>query len=147
MTSEAASLHLRYVLEQHSEKVSKPKSTVLFRRGEKALGMFVVLSGKVCLDLGVDSIVGRSYGAGALVGLPSALTRQNYSMTATVTEDAELGFVTPEAFESLLRQHPDLYPPLLFILGEKVAESREDERAIFDMRDHSEQARPGNGAM
>jgi hypothetical protein len=32
--------------------------------------------------------------------------------------------------------------PLLFILGEKVAESREDERAILDLRDQSEQARP-----
>jgi hypothetical protein len=59
-----------------------------------------------------------------------------------VTEDAELGFVTPDELESLLRQHPDLYPPLLFILGEKVAESREDERTILDIRDQSEQARP-----
>lgn len=142
MTSEAASAHLRYILEQRSEKVRKPKSTVLFRRGDKGCGMFVVFSGKVSLDLGVDSIVGRSYGAGALVGLPSTLTRQNYSMTATVTEDAELGFVTPEALECLLHQHPDLYPPLLFILGEKIAESREDEKAILDMREQSEQARP-----
>ena len=47
--------------------------------------MFVVLSGKVRLDLGVDSAVGRTCGQGALVGLPSTLTRQHYSMTATVT--------------------------------------------------------------
>jgi hypothetical protein len=79
------------------EKIRRPKSTVLFRRGDKACGMFVVFTGKISLDLGVDSIVGRSYGAGALVGLPSTLTRQNYSMTATVTEDAELGFLTPDA--------------------------------------------------
>ena len=142
MTSESASAHLRNVLLQCSEKIRKSKSTVLFRRGDKACGMFVVFSGKVSLDLGVDSIVGRSYGAGALVGLPSTLTRQNYSMTATATEDAELGFVTPEALECLLRENPDLYPPLLFILGEKVAESREDERAVLDIREQSEQARP-----
>ena len=114
MTSETASAHLRYVLLQCSEKIRKPESTVLFRRGDKACGMFVVFSGKVSLDLGVDSIMGRSYGAGALVGLPSTLTRQSYSMTATVTEDAELGFLTPDALEGLLRQHPDLYPPLGF---------------------------------
>jgi hypothetical protein len=35
--------------------------------------MFVVLSGKVSLDLGVDSVLGRIYGPGALVGLPSTL--------------------------------------------------------------------------
>lgn len=132
MTSEDASAHLRYILEQSSEKFRKPKSTVLFRRGDEASGMFVILSGRVSLDLGVDSVVGRSYGSGALVGLPSTLTRQNYSMTATVTEDAELAFLSPEAFESLLREHPDLYHPLLVILGEKVAESREDEKALLE---------------
>lgn len=134
MTSEAASAHLRYVLEQHSEKIRKPKSTVLFRRGDKARGMFVVLSGSVSLDLGVDSIVGRTYGSGALVGLPSTITRQNYSMTAVVVEDAELGFLSPEALESLLEQKPDLCQPLLVILGDKIAESREDERSLLDRR-------------
>jgi len=132
VTSEDASAHLRYILEQRSERVHKPKSTVLFRRGDKAFGMFVVLSGKVSLDLGVDSVAGRSYGAGALVGLPSTITRQDYSMTATVTEDAELGFVSPEALEALLHKCPDLYQPLLVILSEKIAEGREDERVLLN---------------
>jgi CRP-like cAMP-binding protein len=132
MTSEPASAYLRYILEQRSEKIRKPKSTVLFRRGDKASGMFVILSGKVSLDLGVDSVVGRSYGAGALVGLPSTLTRQNYSMTATVAEDAEVAFLSPEGLESLLIEHPDLCHPLLVILGEKIAESREDEKALLE---------------
>ena len=71
MADDTASANLHHVLEQASEIVHKPKSTVLFRRGEKASGMFVVLSGKVRLDLGVDSAVGRTCGQGALVGLPS----------------------------------------------------------------------------
>jgi CRP-like cAMP-binding protein len=132
VTSEDASAHLRYILEQRSEIVHKPRSTVLFRRGDRAFGMFVVLSGRVSLDLGVDSVAGRSYGAGALVGLPSTITRQGYSMTATVTEDADLGFVSPEALEALLHKRPDLYQPLLVILSEKIAEGREDERALLN---------------
>jgi hypothetical protein len=40
--------------------------------------------------LGDNSAFDRSYGPGALVGLPSTLNRRNYFMTATVTEDAEL---------------------------------------------------------
>lgn len=107
MTAETAYAHLRYMLEQASEKLRRPKSSVLFRRGDEASGMFIVLSGSVRLDLGVDSIAKRCYGVGALVGLPSAITRRNYSMTATVVEDAELGFITPEGLQSLLRQHPD----------------------------------------
>ncbi len=132
MTSEAPSAHLRYILEQRSEKIHKTKSTVLFRRGDKASGMFVVPSGRVSLDLGVNSLLARSYGVGTLVGLPSTITRQTYSMTATVTEDAELGFLSPNGLEALLRECPDLYQPLLVILGEKIAESREDERAVID---------------
>ena len=132
MAGETASAHLRYTLELRGEKVYKPKSTVLFRRGDKASGMFVVLSGRVSLDLGVDSSLGRCCGPGALVGLPSTITRQNYSMTATVTEDAELGFWTPEALESLLRKHPDLCQPLLVILGATVAENHDAERRFVD---------------
>ena len=66
------------------------------------------------------------------MGLPSTITRQTYSMTATVTEEAELGFLSPDGLEALLREYPDLYQPLLVILGEKIAESREDERELID---------------
>ena len=132
MTAETAYAHLRYMLEQASEKLRRPKSSVLFRRGDEASGMFIVLSGSVRLDLGVDSIAKRCYGVGALVGLPSALTRRNYSMTATVVEDAELGFITPEGLQSLLRQYPDLCQPLLVTLGQRISESREDEKALLE---------------
>ena len=131
MSEDTASANLQHVLEQRSERVRKPTSTVLFRLGEKASGMFFVLSGKVRLDLGVDSAFGRTYGPGALVGLPSTLTRHNYSMTATVTEDAELGFWSPDALDSLLHSRPDLCQPLLAILGEKIAENHEVERALL----------------
>jgi CRP-like cAMP-binding protein len=131
MADDTASANLHHVLEQGSEIVHKSKSTVLFRRGERASGMFVVLSGKVRLDLGFDSSVGRTCGQGALVGLPSTLTRQNYSMTATVTEDADLGYWSPDALDSLLRAHPDFCQPLLAILGAKIAESHEVERALL----------------
>jgi len=42
----AVAVDLLAFLEQHCEKVCKPKSTVLFNRGEKAFGVFLVLSGK-----------------------------------------------------------------------------------------------------
>jgi CRP-like cAMP-binding protein len=135
MRTETASVHLRYILEHRGENVHKPKSTVLFRRGDKASGMFVVLSGKVSLDLGVDSALSHSCGEGALVGLPSTLTRRNYSMTATVTEDAELGYWTPEGLESLLRKQPDLCQPLLQILGERISEDRDLEREFVGTND------------
>jgi CRP-like cAMP-binding protein len=124
---------LRYALERQSEKLRKAKSTVLFRRGEKAAGMFVVISGRVTLDLGVDSILVRTCGPGALVGLPSTLTRHNYSMTATVTEDAELVFWSLEALDSLLRKRPDLCPPLLAILEGRINVMKSKEPCSSEM--------------
>jgi CRP-like cAMP-binding protein len=106
MTLYTAPITLQTALAREREKISKPKGSVLFRRGTEAFGMFVVLSGKVRLDFGVDSALSRTYGPGALVGLPATLTRRKYSMTATVTEEAELSFWNPKELELLLREHP-----------------------------------------
>ena len=63
-------------------------------------------------------------GPGALVGLPAALTGCNHAMTATVIEDTELVFWTPNALTSSLRNRPDLCRELLGIFGEKMAENQ-----------------------
>lgn len=122
---------LQTVLEEQCERIHKPRYSVLFRRGEKALGMFVVLDGMVSLDFGADSALARSYGPGAIVGLPATVTRSNYSMTATVTEDSELGFWSPEMLESLLSKHPEFCCQLLAILGERVIEGNEMQKALL----------------
>jgi CRP-like cAMP-binding protein len=124
---------LHMALEERCERVRKSRSTVLFRRGDKAVGMFLVLRGTVRLDFGVDSSakLASAYGPGALVGLPATLTGRNYSMTATVTDDAELGFLTSQALNSLLRQRPDVCQQLLTILGEKISETRQVTRALL----------------
>lgn len=122
---------LQITLEKQGERLHRPKSAVLFRRGERGRGMFIVLRGKVSLDIGVDSALARSYGPGALVGLPATLTRQNYSMTATVTEDAELGFWSFQALDSLLRQNPDFCQELLAVLGERMEENRRIAQALL----------------
>jgi CRP-like cAMP-binding protein len=132
MAGYTATADLQTTLEQGCKRVRKPKSTVLFRRGEKAAGMFVVLRGRVSLDFGVDTVLARSYGRGALVGLPATLTRRNYSMTATVTEDAELVCWPSEALDSLLRERPELCRQLLQVLGERVAENQQITKALLD---------------
>jgi CRP-like cAMP-binding protein len=120
-------------LEQRCERVRKSRSTVLFRRGEKAFGMFLVIRGTVSLDFGVDAstAVGSVCGPGALVGLPATLSSSNYSMTATVTDDAELGFLTSDALVSLLRQQPEVRQQLLKILSAKVTHSEQVAKALL----------------
>ncbi len=75
MAGDTLSANLQASLEQRCEKVRRPRFTVLFRRGNKASGVFVVFSGRVSLGFGVNSAFDRSDGPGALLGLPSTLTR------------------------------------------------------------------------
>ena len=120
-------------LEQRCERVRKTRSTVLFQRGEQAVGMFLILQGSVTLDLGVDGsgALAGTYGPGALVGLPATVTRSKYSMTATVTDDAELGFVSTQALESLLRNHPEFCQQLLTILSARTAHMEQVTKALL----------------
>lgn len=122
---------LQSALTECRVRVHKPKSAVLFRRGEKASAMFAVLSGKVSLDFGVESAFARSYGPGALVGLPATITGGSYSMTATVTENAELIVWTREALDALLFNRPDLCQELIMVLGERMAENQKIAKALL----------------
>lgn len=90
-------------LEQRCERVRKPRHAILFKRGQSPFGMFLILKGRVALDFGVDgaSPINGAYGPGALVGLPASLTGHTYSMTATVTDDAELGFISSQELRGL----------------------------------------------
>ena len=63
--------------------------------------------------------------------MPATLTRTTYSMTATVTDDAELGFLTPQALVSLFRKQPELRQQLLTILSAKVAHSEQVTKALL----------------
>ena len=132
MRAQRVSNDLLGVLEACSQRMFQPKSTVLFRRGEKASGMFAVLGGRVSLDFGVDSRSAQFYGPGALVGLPATLTRSNYSMTATVAEDATLGYLPREVLEPLLRNNPSLTQELLVILGEKTLEMKRMKQGLLE---------------
>jgi CRP-like cAMP-binding protein len=122
---------LQTTLRLNGEPIRKSKSAVLFRRGQKADGMFVIVRGKVSLDFGVDSAFARVYGPGALVGLPATLTRKNYAMTATVTEDAELVFWSLSELDSLLQKRSDFCRQLLEILGERMAENQKMMKALL----------------
>lgn len=123
---------LNSAIQQRCEKLRRPRLSLLFQRGEKSFGIFLVLKGTVHLDFGVDgsSPLNKSYGPGALVGLPATLAGRNYCMTATVTDDAELGFLSVEALKALLREQPALCLQLLDILGAKMAQVDQLRKAM-----------------
>src|SRR5262245_48758602 len=122
---------VRMLLEQHCETLRKPKSAVLFRRGEKAFGAFLVLSGQVSLNVGDEGLLPFSCGNGALIGLPATLSKGDYSMTATVTEDAELGFLPPQVLDSLMQTKADISSALLKLLSEKTLAIQQVQKALL----------------
>ena len=129
----SAPADLKALLLQCCKKIQKTRDTVLFKRGEVTLGMFLVLRGRVSLDFGVDgsSPLNKAYGPGALIGLPATLTGRTYSMTATVTDDAELGFVSSEALKALLHAQPQACQELLTMLTAKIVQTDEVTRAML----------------
>jgi CRP-like cAMP-binding protein len=132
---------LQTALHRGCKKIWKAKSSILFRRGQSASGMFVVLRGTVTLDFGVDGALAanHTYGPGALVGMPAALTKRSYSMTATVTQDAELGFWPAEALDALSRKRPDLCRQLLAVLGERISQTRQVAKAFLNKEEPTAQ--------
>ena len=66
------------------------------------------------------------------LGRPSCNSnRTPYSMTATVIQDAELGFWRPAPLYSLLSSHPDFCEQLLLILGDKAASTQRTQKALL----------------
>ena len=123
MYRHSAPRDLQAELKLRCERLRRPTHTILFKRGQSAFGMFIVLTGKVSLDFGVDgaSSLNGAYGPGALVGLPASLIGRNYNMTATVTDDAELGFLSTQELKRMLREHPELCRELLEVLSAKIS--------------------------
>jgi CRP-like cAMP-binding protein len=133
MARYSAAADLKALLLERCEKIQKTRHTVLFKRGEVSFGMFLVLRGTVSLDFGVDgsSPLNKAYGSGALIGLPATLTGRTYSMTATVTDDSELGFVSSEALKTLLLEQPKACEELLTMLTAKIVQTDEVTRAML----------------
>jgi CRP-like cAMP-binding protein len=105
--------------------------------------MFLVFSGRVSLNVGIDEAFARCYGPGALIGLPATLSKRTYSMTATVIEDAELGFLPPQVLESLMRDNADLCQELLTILNQRMLQIQQLQRALLHKEKELPSESPG----
>jgi len=117
---------LKTQLENLATTMTKPKGTALFRRGDDALGAFLIRSGKVALGLDCPSSIfpSRVFGRGSVVGLPATVSGNPYSLTAEVVEDAELGFIPRATVMESLRRHPQLCFEVMEILSNEISEFR-----------------------
>jgi CRP-like cAMP-binding protein len=121
----SAALHERLLL--ISKIVSRPKGTVLFRRGDACHGLFLVRRGRVRLVLEPASRLfpDRVLGPGCVVGLPSAVAGSPYSLTAEVVQDAELAWAERHEVTECLRRNPELCFEVMDILSREISGTRE----------------------
>jgi CRP-like cAMP-binding protein len=117
---------LKAGLEQLATIVSKPRGTILFHRGDPAVGVFLIRSGRVslALDCPNPAYPPRILGPGSMVGLPATVSGNPYSLTAKVLDDSELAFVAREAVLECLQDNPLLCFQVMDMLSDEIADIR-----------------------
>lgn len=113
-------------LERAGEVREASAGTVLFRRGQPNMGLFVVLTGRVALSSGEDPIrIVRIAEHGCLLGLPATVSGSPYSLTAEVVLDSRLCFVNRKQFRRVLVDNPQVGFAVLKMLADEVSDLRQ----------------------
>jgi CRP-like cAMP-binding protein len=92
---------------------------VLFRIGERAHGVYLILNGEIelVLPLAEGSAIGFLADSGSLIGLPAAFTDEPYSTTAVALTELEMAVMEPEKFCRMVESSPPLSLEVLRILA------------------------------
>jgi len=80
-----------------SSPIVRPKGSILFAEGQKALGVYVLQDGCIKLSIGSDngkSLILGLVGRGTVLGLPEAILAMPYAATAEVVKSAKLSFLS-----------------------------------------------------
>ena len=120
------SVELKERLLHLAKLISKPKGTILFRRGDAVSGLFLIVRGKVSLGLesGSPLFPTRTLSAGCIAGLPGTVSGNPYSLTAEVIQDAELAFVPREAVLDILHNDSVLCFQVMEMLSGEISQIR-----------------------
>ena len=112
-------------LNRLASSVALRKGTALFHCGEPISGVFVVRKGAVTMSVEGNNTVypPKTLGPGEIAGLPATLTG-HYSLTAIVTQDAELGFIPGRKVTELLELSPHLCMIAMRLMSEEIARVR-----------------------
>lgn len=100
---------------------SYPPNHPLFHVDEDAVGVYLVVKGKVRLSLPELPKLDRIFTPGSLLGLPATFTGHAYSLDATSVTDAEVLHVERETFLQLMSGQPEFCREAANILSREVS--------------------------
>jgi NTE family protein len=120
---------MRHELADGGRRVSVPAGNHLFRQGEEADALYVVLSGRLeaVVEDGHEVNVLRVLTRGAVLGELGILTGSPRSASVVARRDSELLGISRDHFEELLAGHPGFAVALTRELGSQLRESRRPE--------------------
>ncbi|HKO13223.1 MAG TPA: Crp/Fnr family transcriptional regulator [Acidobacteriaceae bacterium] len=123
MSSEIKELNAE--LDRIASAVAMPSGTLLFRCGDPVSGVFVIHRGAVTMYIEAPGSpwLTKTLGPGDIAGLPAALTG-TYSLSARVSEDAELGFISASQVSALLERSPHLCLVAARTMSDEIARMR-----------------------
>lgn len=101
-----------------------PAGTTVFRIGDDAEGLYLVLSGRVRITDEARETVAE-VDPGGYVGEQALLKGRSHSRTVEAVEDSELMAVPASVFAQLLDERPDLEAEIERRLEERLAASAE----------------------
>lgn len=116
----------RIVAERKSRLVKK--SQVIYYDGDKANGLYIILSGKVkTMKLAED---GRELMTGIFIaddylGVNAMLANEAYADTATALEDSQICLIPKDQLDELINQYPDIAREFISILANDVRDKEE----------------------
>ena len=99
----------------------------MFAQGEPASGIFVVADGRACVSLsdpqGVQ-VWSRIVGPGAILGLPSAVSGQPYSLSAIALDNLEAAFIPCSTVQDVMARDNGVAADVVRTLSEELRELR-----------------------
>jgi CRP-like cAMP-binding protein len=109
-------------LERVGDRECVPAGSLLFRKGSRNRGIFLVLSGRFALSSGEDPTrITRIAEKGSLLGLPATVRDRAYSLTAEATTDAEVCVIPAKLFREMLSTSTSLGMTVVSMLAEEVS--------------------------
>ncbi|MFD0764363.1 response regulator [Mucilaginibacter lutimaris] len=116
----------RIVAERKSRQFKKGQ--VVYYDGDKANGLYIILSGKIkSMKLAED---GRELMTGIFttddyLGVNAMLANEAYADTATALEDSQLCLIPKEQLDELINQYPDVAREFISLLANDVRDKEE----------------------
>jgi CRP-like cAMP-binding protein len=122
----SAAPELAREIEDRSAPMWVEEGVVLFRQGDPPGQVYYVKSGEIALTIRASGYVlmQASGKAGSLLGLPSSVSNEPFTMTATTVRKAEICRIDRAQFRDLMAENPQLHFNVLQILAAEVCAAR-----------------------